>query len=438
MSWVGRISDRVGRLSNPRSRFQQDDGVSLVELMVALTVAVVIMTGIATGLVRALWVSGDSKNREVATNLAAAAIDQARETTNYSTLLGSTDVQNVNGMDFTILRTVTPYLSSGSASPCDGSSSSFIKYKEISVKVTWPTMPTTTDAVRAQTLLAPNITSFDPTLGNVGAKVVNALGQPVEGILVTLVGGTTNLSQFTDPDGCAFFDSLPAASYTATATSTGYVASSGADQPSVPATVSSGATTPIIFDYDIQGMFTVQLGNTNYPAPSALPVGIGNSSLLPDGTQSVAGTGSTRTISNIFPFPSGYTGWAGSCMDADPEGKNALGPYYPSSVRGAAVMASSSNPPTVTPVMAKIRLVVLTASGASVPGVTPVLTHAGTAPCDFPESFTLGTTNSNGETFASMPWGTWDVTVPGRNLMAPVTPVFSPTTNEIYVEVRVP
>jgi type II secretory pathway pseudopilin PulG len=432
------MHDRLGRVHIQYSRLRDDDGVSLVELMVALTVAVVIMTGIANGLVRALWVSGDSKNREVATNLAAGAIDQARETTNYATLLGSTDVQNVNGMDFTILRTVTPYLSSGSTSPCDGSSSSFIKYKEISVKVTWPTMPSTTDAVRAQTLLAPNVTSFDPTLGNVGAKVVNALGQPVEGILVTLVGGTTNLSQFTDPDGCAFFDSLSAGSYTATATSTGYVASSGADQPSVPATVSSGATTPIIFDYDKQGTFNVQLGDVNYPAPATVPVGIGNSSLLPDGTQSVAGTGASRTVTNIFPFPSGYTVWAGSCTDADPEGKNAVGPYYPSSVRGAAVMASSTNPPTVTPVMAKIRVVVLTASGAAVPGVTPVLTHAGTAPCDFPESFTLGVTNGNGESFASMPWGTWDVTIPGRSLLAAVTPVFSPTTNEIYVEVRVP
>jgi hypothetical protein len=405
--------------------------------MVALTVAVVILTGIANGLVRALWVSGDSKNREVATNLAAGAIDQARATTSYSSLLGSTTVENVNGMDFTVLRTVTPYLSSGSASPCDGSSSSFIKYKDINIKVTWPTMPSTTDPVRAQTLLAPNVNSFDPTLGNVGAKVVDALGKPVEGILVTLVGGTTNLTQFTDPDGCAFFDSLPAASYTATATATGYVASTGSNQPSVPATVSSGATTPIIFDYDKQGSFTVQLGDSTYPSPAAVPVGIGNSSLLPDGTQSVAGTGSTRTISNIFPFPSGYTVWAGSCADADPEGKNAVGPYYPSSVRGAAVMASATNPPSVTPLMAKIRVAVLTASGSVVSGAIPTLAHAGTAPCDFPETYSLNPTDSNGEVRASMPWGTWDVTVPGRTVIAPVTPTFTPGTNEIYVEVRV-
>ena len=239
MMRVVQMIGRRGRSSHLCASLRSDDGVSLVELVVALTVAVVIMTGIANGLVRALWVSGDSKNREVATNLASAAIDQARATTTYSTLLGTTTIQNVNGLDFTILRSVTSYLSTGSTSPCDGSASSFIKYKKISIKVTWPTMPATTDGVRAQTLLAPNVSSFDPSLGNVGAKVVNALGQPVEGIMVTLVGGTTNLAQFTDPDGCAFFDSLPAASYTATANSSGYVASSGVNQPTVPATVLS-------------------------------------------------------------------------------------------------------------------------------------------------------------------------------------------------------
>ena len=87
--------------------------------------------------------------------------------------------------------------------------------------------------------------------------------------------------------------------------------------------------------------------------------------------------------------------------------------------------------------MAKVRVVVLTAAGAPVVGVTPVLTHAGTAPCDYPEAFTLANSDANGQSLASMPWGTWDVTVPGYTLTAAVTPVFHPSTNEIYVEVRV-
>ena len=81
MNCVGRGIGRLSRSARLSTQFRDDAGVSLVELVVALTVAVVIMTGIANGLVRALWVSGDSKNREVATNLAAAAIDQARATT---------------------------------------------------------------------------------------------------------------------------------------------------------------------------------------------------------------------------------------------------------------------------------------------------------------------------------------------------------------------
>jgi len=414
-----------------------DDGVSLVEMLVALTIAVVIMTGVANGLVRALWVTGDSKNREVATNLAASAIDEARATTDYSTLLGASGTQTVNGLSFTVLRSVTSYLSSGSASPCDGSASSYVKYKKVSIKVTWPNMPATTDPVRAQTLLAPGVSSFDPTLGNVGAKVSNALGQPVEGILITLTGGTTSLAQYTDESGCAFFDSLSAGSYTAAASTSGYVSSSGLSQPTQPASVNAGTTTPVAFDYDRQGSFLVALGDSSYPAPAAVPVELGNSSLLPDGTQTVTGTGTPRTIASRFPFPSGYTLWAGSCADADPEGASGSGPYNPSASRGSATLATSTNPPTKTLDMAKVRVVVLSAAGVATAGVSPVITHSGTAPCDVTESYTLTSTNNNGESFASLPWGTWSVTVPGRTLTAAVTPVFHPTTSEIYVEVRV-
>jgi hypothetical protein len=88
--------------------------------------------------------------------------------------------------------------------------------------------------------------------------------------------------------------------------------------------------------------------------------------------------------------------------------------------------------------MANLRVVVLTNStGIPVAGATPVMTHAGTATCDYPETFTLGASNANGEVFAAVPWGTWSFSVPGRTLSAPVVPVFHPTTSEIYVEVRV-
>jgi prepilin-type N-terminal cleavage/methylation domain-containing protein len=424
-----------------RVRLRDDDeGFTLVELLVSLVVASVILSGVAYGVAQSLWSSRDSKDREVAANLAAGAIDQARATTDYVGLTGGTSTQTVNGETFTILRTVTSYSSLGTASPCDGTAGSFIKYKKIGIRVTWPRMKLGTSSVRAETLLAPGASSFDPTKGNIGAKVLNALGQPVEGIAVQVTGAATNRTNYTDDQGCAFFEGLTPGTFTVAASASGYVTSAGIFAPSQPASVATGATTPIVFDYDKVGTLSAALGDSSYPAPSNVPLAIGQTALLPDGTVSYAGTGTPRSLTNLFPFASGYTMWAGSCLDADPQGAGGSGPFYPSATRGAAVMADTTGSPTTVPIaMAKLRIAVIeNSSGNGIGGATVVATHAGTAFCDFPgESFTLPATGGGGDLRVSMPWGMWSFTVPGRTLVAPVTPTFSPTTSEIYVEVRV-
>jgi prepilin-type N-terminal cleavage/methylation domain-containing protein len=428
-------------MRDQRVRLRDDDeGFTLVELLVSLVVASVILSGVAYGVAQSLWSSRDSKDREVAANLAAGAIDQARATTDYVALTGSSTTQTVNGETFTILRTVTSYSSLGTASPCDGTAGSFIKYKKIGIRVTWPRMKRGTSSVRAETLLAPGASSFDPTKGNIGAKVLNALGQPVEGISVTVTGTATARTNFTDDQGCAFFEGLTPGTFTVVASASGYVTSAGVFAPSQPASVATGATTPIVFDYDKVGTLSAAFGDSNYPAPVNVPLTIFQTALLPDGSVAYAGTGTPRSLTNLFPFASGYNMWAGSCLDADPQGTGGSGPYYPSATRGAAVMADTTgSPTTVNIAMAKVRVAVIeNSTGSGVSGATVVATHAGSAFCDFPgENFSLPATGGGGDVRASLPWGTWDFTVPGRTLIAPVTPTLSPTTSEIYVEVRV-
>ena len=64
------VRDRVQRL-------QRDEGFGLVELLVALVVASIMMTGVAYGVTQALWTGRDSRDREVAANLAAEEIGRA-------------------------------------------------------------------------------------------------------------------------------------------------------------------------------------------------------------------------------------------------------------------------------------------------------------------------------------------------------------------------
>jgi type II secretory pathway pseudopilin PulG len=416
-----------------------DDGLGLVELLVALVVAALIMSSVAYGITRSLWTTRDSRAREVAANLASEAIDKARATTDYIALAGGVTTRTVDDVEYTVLQTVTAYSSLGTASPCDGTSGSFIKYKKIGVRVTWERMESSTSAVRAETLLAPGASSFDPTKGNIGAKVLGAQGQPVEGIQVTVTDGATSRTQFTDDAGCAFFEGLDPAEWTATAQSTGYVASNGSFTPSLPASVNQGYTTPVAFDMDQVGSLRVSLGSTEYPAPADVAVSLGNTALLPDGHQTFAGTGTPRDLTDRFPFASGYTVWAGSCDDADPEGTNGSnGPYYPTATRGTAYLASSGVPTAVSVPMALVRIEVRRdATGDPIEDAQVSATHAGAAVCDTPESFSLGTTDSSGEVKASVPWGTWDFTVAGYANAYAVTELLEPDTGVYSIEVRV-
>ena len=421
-----------------RAAESRDAGIGLVEMLVALTVASLMLSGVAYGLIRALWTTRDSNSREVAAQLASEAIDQARATTDVPNLAGTTYTKTVDGTTYTLVRTISTYLSNGATSPCDGSGNASVKYKKIAIRVTWPQMAPGTKSVRADTLLTPSASVYDPTKGNVAVKVLDANAKPVEGVMVRAQGSVDNDVQYTDDSGCAFFDGITPGAYTVTASLTNYVSRAGVATPSASPSVTSGNTSSVAFDYDLAGSLAVQLGDSSYPAPSNVPIALYNTALLPDGTTTYAGTGTSRLLSTLFPFASGYSVWAGSCVDADPAGvSGGTTPYHPGGVRPTAVKTSSTGSPGATVEMAKLRVAVLTTLGVPVVGAQVQASHAGTATCDTAESYNIGSTDGGGQFKASLPWGTWDFTVPGRTVVTPVTPTFDPTTSEIYVEVRV-
>ncbi len=421
-----------------RAAESRDAGIGLVEMLVALTVASLMLSGVAYGLIRALWTTRDSNSREVAAQLASEAIDQARNTTDVPNLAGTMYTKTVDGTTYTVVRTISTYLSNGATSPCDGSGNASVKYKKIAIRVTWPQMAPGTKSVRADTLVTPSASVYDPSKGNIAVKVLDANGKAVEGVMVRSQGSVDNHVQYTDDSGCAFFDGVSPDEYTVTASLTGYVSSAGATTPNAVTTVTSGNTSSVAFDYDHAGALDIALGDSGYPVPSNVPVSLYNTALLPDGTTTYAGNGATRTITTLFPFASGYSVWAGSCADADPAGvEGGTTPYHPGGVRPAAVRTSATGSPGATVDMARLRVAVLDNLGVAIPGAQVQATHAGTATCDMTESYNLGSTDGGGQLKASLPWGTWDFTVPGRTVTTPVTLNFDPSGSEVYVEVRV-
>ena len=389
-------------------RVRGDHGLGLIEVMVSLTLFSVIMTGVGYGLTQSVVNTRGSKNREAAANIASATIDKARATTDFATLASDTWTQNVDNDTYTILQTVTDQSGTGNASPCDGGSSTYIRYKRVSVRVDWVGMGDA-DPIRSDTLLTPGEGSFDPATGNIGTKITDATGNPVEGVEVIL-SGPESADVFTDDKGCAFVDSLTAGSYTVTASKSGYVTPQGASSPSQSSSVSSGSTTQIAFEMDEAATLRLNLPTGAFPAVTTGPVSIANSTIVPNGKLAFAGSGTTRVLSGRYPFASGYEYFAGACADADPEGASGTGPFYVGGNRAGPVAMTAGGTSTATIPMAQVSVRVQTSLLAvPVAGAVVTVTHDAVSDpqCPTGETYTLPATDATGTVQISLPWGKW-------------------------------
>jgi len=395
-----------------------DDGLSLVEVMVAMVIFSIVMSGVLAGVLQSLTMTRDSRARQTAANLAAEEIDAAHSASDFAGLAGATSTRSVNGETFTILRTVTPRLNGTSTSPCDGGADpGLVRFKAINVRVTWENMAPATKPVRADTVVAPDIASFTESKGNVAVKVRNARGTGVEGVAVTLRGSTTSRTELTDPDGCAFLTQVDPGTYTVSVSASDHVDPYRVSEPSRTVVVDPGNTTSAQFDYDLAASLQIAMPGSPYLPPVNVPLTLANSSLLPTGTLPAPGSGPSRLIDKLFPFPSGYAVWAGACADADPEGVeldasgNVIRRYHSGAVRDPAIPAVPGEVTTGTVRMASVE-VELSRDRA---GVLIRAVHATDRGCPSGESYDLGLTDGDGELAASLPWGTWTIEAVGQS-----------------------
>ncbi|MDQ1666854.1 MAG: hypothetical protein QOH75_2885 [Actinomycetota bacterium] len=425
-----------------RPAVRSDIGVTLTETLVAMVVFFVVMSGVIAGMIQSQKLSRDGRAREVAANLASQEVDASQDVKDFANLTSGTTTQVVNNDTFTILRTVTPGRVGGSGSPCDGTVSPFvISYKQVNIRVTWPNMGKTAP-VRADTAVTAGVGNFDPDKGNVAVKVLNAGAGPVEGAKVILTTGATNRSELTDPQGCVFLDQIPAGSWTVSVTASGYVDPVGKPTPSRPIDVQGGRTTSAQFDYDQAAQLGLQLPATTHPAPLAVPITVGNPS-LPLRVQTFAGSGLLRDVNGLFPFASGYTAWAGSCTDADPEGAGydqAGSPtliYHPGAIRDAAVPVVAGARTTGNVNMAQVTVTALGAVG-QIESKTVRAVHApDPASCTSGETYDAGVTDATGRAAFALPWGTWQLELVGSTQPAAGWPTVTlhPTSPQTDVSV---
>jgi type II secretory pathway pseudopilin PulG len=433
-----------------RHQVDPESGLGLIELLFAMVIFTIVATGVAYGLQTATHATGSDRLRVQAASLAAREMDYTRHefsstangpltlassgsTPDPHPLPGGTAGQPllVDGVPFTVTRNVEWLPAGAGQSPCDGSGTA-VTYPvlAVNVEVSWAQMGNVAP-VESNTILTPPKGVVKNTISFVAVKVIDSNAQPQAGLPVTLTGTAFANTQTTSEDGCTVFSVANAGSYTATVTSPGFVDSGGnaVATRSAPVASTGSFVIPAPISYDQAAKLNVTMSSdAGYAVPTAaLPVTLYNSGIQPTGSTVVTGSGSTRTITGLWPFSSGYITWPGSCAQSDP-----------SANRSAATVVAGGGTGSVVQRLAPVALTVVKNSVA-LPGATIVAIPALATSCSSTENpMSLGVTNASGLLNTSLPAGTWTIQVSGGTAKTtwPSTGALTPKSGVTSVNVQ--
>lgn len=302
----------------PRRVLTRDDGISLVEVMVAMGVFVIGSLALLSVLTSTLAGNFDNRARVTAAQLAASDIDQARATDYFSLATSVVPVERtVDGRVYRIFREVSTVMSSGAdVSACVGTGSSKQRYKKVTTRVE-TTVKGRVEPMRSDTLVKAPVYDPNSALGAIAFIVVDRNGVPLAGTLVNANGTTLT----TDARGCVFFDGVPAGPQTVTVTRPGHVKVDGSTALTSSVSVAAGQITSGVLRVDRTATITVRarvFGSAS-PGDFALPIGLSAQLATPtrDGAARLVPaqpvTGSDLTFP-VFPEVGGYEAFLGQCF----------------------------------------------------------------------------------------------------------------------------
>ena len=345
-----------------------------MEVVVASTLLLVAFAAAAGLYASGTRVSGDTRMRVVAAQLASSAIESVRgpaaDPSKFTTSIVPGTVvttKTINGLTFTITQEEQWVSQSSTTSACDSGGVGSNAILQLSESVTWtgagPTAP-----VEATTTLSPPAGAYSAATGSIGAKVLDASGAPADNVAVSIAGPMSR-SQSTTSEGCAFFAFLTPGSYTVSVTAGTGVGDQEVLIPSQSTSVTVGQTASMTFNYDTAATITVSgwTGSVATPA-TGIPIGVANTGLQPFSAYTYA-AGST-TLTPLFPYPSGYTVFAGNCTDNNPEGLDTTrNRFYNNPGTSATNVTPGGTTATAVPLY-DMPIKVVNSVGAVVPGAT--------------------------------------------------------------------
>ncbi len=275
------MMEAIYRIRRRASGHAQDEaGFTMVEMVIAIFIFAMVITGVGVGMSSALNLTRQNRNRSIAANLAAQQMDTIRST-DFDTLdqmtqlvqpVTLTPTATVEGVPYTITQDtawVRKNATGAAAGPCQSppTAANPLAYIAVTTTVTWNDMHGVLP-VQTDTVVSPPVGVYDQTEGHIRVTVLNAASTPVSGAIVTIDNPTAGVSDTatTGADGCAFFAYEPTGAYTVTLSSgVGKVDGQGSATPSQTVTVKSASTSTVQFVFDTAATLSLTLSPKSGP-----------------------------------------------------------------------------------------------------------------------------------------------------------------------------
>lgn len=411
----------------------RDDGMTLVEVMVAMLIFAIVSMGVIYTMLSVMTIGRDSRARQVAANLAAEAIDRAREEDDIFQLLDGTYTRELNGDRFTVTRT-TAWVSDPDSDITCGGGGEALRYKRVNVEVSWDNMRAGSTPARSDTIIDPKNRINDPTKGTILVSVVKGDGLGNAGVTVTArptdaAGNPTGAAlppAQTDAQGCAYLLRVDPGDYQVSISKPGHQDIHHVATPTDTTSVAASATASVAFTYDELSRLRLTY------APGADP-GTRVASTTPTtlistyGITTPSGSGGNPRTFDVFPFASGYDVLAGRYapyreVDDGAGGTTVLGCLSPDPAEwpgGERAAATPAPPGETSNGHVHMGLVELAVGGIPSSGQRYVLARAvATPPAEtgdpgcvetYEFRFDSGTLSSSGTAVIALPYGTWEL-----------------------------
>lgn len=236
--------------------------------------------------------------------------------------------------------------------------------------VTWPSIGSRPPVV-SQSIVAPPNGSVSPDSGSLAISVEDSQNEGIPGVGLS-GSGAGSFSGSTGSTGCVIFGNLPAGDYTLTASGTSLVDPNG--NPPEPQTVSvvAESTNTIVLQYDTPGSIPVTFTTRRYgdnalvssKADSVVAFNTGMTQARTFGTP--GSPASQVTATPLFPFPSDYSVYGGTCEGDNPNPTGLENPPGEAAIATVVVPPGGSAPASIQ--LPALHLTVWSGVDASTPG----------------------------------------------------------------------